>query len=132
MKSEVLHNNLPSLSIKTRSIRKFENFDSSVLNLDTLPSSKIFFNLGLARVVPFAVSVLVILVFLVLFTILVIVHKKKNKRDPESKDVEIIESTSREGIDPVEDQIRSEEMMFMRKVFPHIISFPNDDPGLNL
>ena len=81
--------------------------------------------------VPFAVSVFVIIVFTVLFTILVVVHKKKNSSSTENINVQnneaIMELSKGE-----EDPMRGEQLRFMRTVFPHIIKFPNDDPGLNL
>jgi hypothetical protein len=73
----------------------------------------------------------VILVFIVLFSILVVVHKKKNSRSTGITNVQNSEAIM-EPSKGVEDPIRAEQLRFMKTVFPHIIKFPNDDPGLNL
>ena len=80
---------------------------------------------------PLAVNVFVILVFILLFTILIVVHKKKNSRSTDITYVQNSESIMEPSIG-VEDPMRAEQLRFMRTVFPHIIKFPNDDPGLNL
>ena len=68
-------NSIPSLLPKGPQF-PWKPSDSN-LSADILPSTQIATNMELARMVPFSVSVFVIIVFIVLFTILVVVHKKK-------------------------------------------------------
>ena len=99
-------------------------------SLPFLPSTKLDLNLSLARTVPVAVSVFVILVFISLFAVLVIAHKKKNIVQAGLRE-ETCDQSTKEDVEE-KDSIRIEEMRFMRSVFPHIIQFPNKEPGLNL
>ena len=120
-----------SLEIKSTLLSPPKKPSDSNFSLNILPSRKMATNIALARIVPFAVSVFVIIVFIVLFTILVVVHKKKNSRSTEIINVQNSEAIKKPSIQ-VEDPIRAEQLRFMRTVFPHIINFPNYDPGLNL
>merc|ERR1711915_1107300 len=130
--TRVISNTYSNRNIKSvLALRPRDKLVPNLPNLPTLPASKILFNLGFAKVLPVAVSFVFITVFLILFTILVVVHKRKNMRSvealPKASDV-----GDKEVANDAEDPVRAEQMKFMRTVFPHIMKFPNDDPGLNL
>ena len=61
-------------------------------------------------------------------------RKKKNGEEErgESTVSEVVTSTSVESPESIKAAIHKEEVLFVKRVFPHIISLSEEDLGLNL
>eukprot|EP00092_Neocalanus_flemingeri_P002792 GFUD01002989.1.p1 GENE.GFUD01002989.1~~GFUD01002989.1.p1 ORF type:complete len:276 (+),score=56.75 GFUD01002989.1:83-910(+) len=117
-----------------RSSRNLE-LDYASYDIDTLQSTTKL-DLSSANVLPLALSLVLIVIIISIIAILVLVHKMKNGSVDkvitlEAGDLNTSFEEPTEPKEPKGDKIM-EEVLFMRKVFPHIINFPNDEPGLNL
>lgn len=68
-----------------------------------------------------------------------VAHKKKAAALTKVRSIQKIEEGKKREIQKdvvpqpkVEVEVHNEEVLFMKRVFPHIISLPEDDLGLNL
>ena len=59
-------------------------------------------------------------------------QKKKGEEETESTVSEVVTSTSVESPESIKAAIHKEEVLFVKRVFPHIISLSEEDLGLNL
>jgi len=80
--------------------------------------------------IPVALSLVVIVVIISIITILVLVHKMKNGSVSKVINLEAGQpNTSFEEPKKEKDEKVMEEVLFMKKVFPHIINFPSEEPS---
>ena len=116
-----------------RSARKLD-LDYSSYDIDTLPNTtRLDLSLEKATGLPLVLSLVLIVIIISVITILVLVHKMKNGSVNEVIKLEAGQlNTSFEEPKGEKDEKVMEEVLFMRKAFPHIINFPSDDLGLNL
>ena len=103
---------------------------------NALPTTKnLATEVSLAKFVPHAISILVIVIFVVLFTLIVVLHKLKNVRQQQQQQQQV-----RQTISTARSQVEAElaklsdvnDVMFLKKIFPHVMRLPSDDLGLNL
>ena len=59
-------------------------------------------------------------------------ERKKKNGEEESPVSEVVTSTSVESPESIKAAIHKEEVLFVKRVFPHIISLSEEDLGLNL
>ena len=79
------------------------------------------------------VCVLVFVVFVaILVSVVVLYGRRKQKGNTEDNVEVVVEDDDKASTSTLEDSKLKGEMSFMKNVFPHIMSFPNKDPGLNL
>ena len=116
-----------------RSSRNLD-LDYASYDIDTLQSTtRLDLSLNKANALPLVLSLVVIVIIISIITILVMVHKMKNGDVSKVITLESgeLNTSFEEPKEPKGDKVM-EEVLFMKKVFPHIINFPNDEPGLNL
>ena len=115
--------------------RKGRTLDEDLQDI-VLPTAKnLATEVSLAKFVPHAISILVIVIFVVLFTLIVVLHKLKNVRQQQQQQREV-----RQTISTAKSQVEAElaklpdvnDVMFLKKIFPHVMRLPSDDLGLNL
>ena len=103
---------------------------------NALPTTKnLATEVSFAKFVPHAISILVVVIFVVLFTLIVVLHKLKNVRQQQQQQREV-----RQTISTARSQVEAElaklpdvnDVMFLKKIFPHVMRLPSDDLGLNL
>ena len=92
---------------------------------------------SLAKFVPHAISILVIVIFVVLFTLIVVLHKLRNVRQQQQQEREVRHTVA---VSSAKSQVEAElaklpdvhDVVFLKKIFPHVMRLPSDDLGLNL
>jgi len=103
-------------------------------------SNPVAMTMSRANTALLVICVLVFVVFVAILVFVIVVYRKRKLRKIKSEDTKKVlkdgtesshESVSSKG-STSDDGKLSGEMSFMKKVFPHIINFPNKDPGLNL
>ena len=98
-------------------------------------SSKIL-TVDVARFVPVTISILVIVIFVVLFTLIVVLHKLKNVRSLQSQPEQRVETanlTNRQRFEAELAKVPSiHDVNFLKNVFPHLMKVNESDLGLNL
>ena len=100
-------------------------------------SSKIL-TVDVARFVPVTISILVIVIFVVLFTLIVVLHKLKNVRGLQSQPEQRVEAatasmTNRQRFEAELAKVPSiHDVNFLKNVFPHLMKVNESDLGLNL
>ena len=122
----------PTFTVRGRKGKILEND----LRDNALPTTKnLATEVSFAKFVPHAISILVIVIFVVLFTLIVVLHKLKNVRQQQQQQREV-----RQTISTARSQVEAElaklpdvnDVMFLKKIFPHVMRLPSDDLGLNL
>ena len=122
----------PTLPMKGRTGRKLEETFRDIAQ----PTTKnLATEVSFAKFVPHAISILVIVIFVVLFTLIVVLHKLKNVREQQQQEREV-----RQTVSTAKSQVEAElaklpdvhDVMFLKKIFPHVMRLPSDDLGLNL
>jgi len=94
--------------------------------------------LDIAGLMPIIVTSFVIIVFIIMFSVLVVAHKRKAAALVRVKATQVTEEPKEEHKEKEQqneeqkNQVHNAELEFMRKVFPHIITLPEHDLGLNL
>ena len=68
----------------------------------------------------------------ILVSVVVLYGRRKQKGNTEDDVEVVVEDDDKAYTSTLEDSKLKGEMSFMKNVFPHIMSFPNKDPGLNL
>ena len=107
------------------------NFNLSRLDVELddkpLPTKHDVFQVSLAKFLPYSVTILVVVIFLVLFTVVVVLHKLKASRQQQTS--ELVSIQPKLEIPKTTDQ---NDLLFLKTAFPHVMRFPSDDLGLNL
>ena len=102
---------------------------------ETLPgsaSNTVTMTMSRANTALLVVCVLVFLVFVaILVSVVVLYGRRKQKENTEDDVEEVVEDGDKASTSSSDSKLKG-EMSFMKNVFPHIMSFPNKDPGLNL
>ena len=103
---------------------------------ETLPgstSNTVTMTISKANTALLVVCVLVFVVFVaILVSVVVLYGRRKQKGNTEDNVEVVVEDDDKASTSTLEDSKLKGEMSFMKNVFPHIMSFPNKDPGLNL
>ena len=94
-------------------------------SLPAIPKHRAF-DVSLAKFVPYSVTIVVIVIFLVLFTVIVVLHRLKTSKQRQRN--EAVNFQPKLEI-PKTDQ---NDLLFLKNAFPHVMRFPSDDLGLNL
>ena len=104
------------------------------LHDNALPTTKnLETEVSLAKFVPHAISILVIVIFVVLFTLIVVLHKLKNVRQQQQQQGQQRLTTARSQVEAELSKLPDiHDVMFLKRVFPHVMRLPSDDLGLNL
>ena len=88
---------------------------------------------GVAKIVPVSISILVVVIFVVLFTLIVVLHKLKNVRNVQQFQTQRSIEAARTRLEAELSKIPDiNDVKFLRSVFPHVMKLPSDDLGLNL
>ena len=119
----------PPTTITTRATTKVSLISQDNMRQDrslpTIPNHRAF-DVGLAKIVPYSVTIVVIVIFLVLFTAIVVLHKLKKSKQQQRN--EVVNFQPKLEIPKTTDH----DLVFLRNAFPHVMRFPSDDLGLNL
>lgn len=121
---------LPTSSVQSR---------NKVVPDVAMKSSEDLLNVNLAKFVPIAISILVIVIFVVLFTLIVVLHKLKNvggfqpRPQSRSNQGQSEAEVARTRLEAELDKLPGvEDVMFLKKVFPHVMRLNSTELGLNL
>ena len=82
---------------------------------------------SLSKFLPYSVTILVIVTFLVLFTVIVVLHRLKATRQQRSSELVDLQPTL-----DIPKANNPNDLLFLKSAFPHLMRFPSDDLGLNL
>lgn len=122
---------------------------TQVVNLPAAPTKTDLAMAALAfsGLLPVLIAGIVIIVFIGMFSFLVFAHKRKaaearvrsiqkseemKKERKKKKEENTASEVVIESPESIKDAIHKEEVLFVKRVFPHIISLSEEDLGLNL
>ena len=95
----------------------------------SLPTKHNLMEVSLAKFLPYSVTILVVVIFLVLFTVIVVFHRLKATQQRQSNQTNQVISIQPS---PETTKTHTNDLIFLKSAFPHLMRFPSDDLGLNL
>jgi len=129
-----------TVTVPTTSARDRNQVHNVVHSQDVaMKSSEELLNVSLAKFVPISISILVIVVFVVLFTLIVVLHKLKNvggfqpRTQPRPVQGPSEAELARTRLEAELDKLPGvDDVIFLKKVFPHVMRMNSTELGLNL
>ena len=124
---------LPTTTTTTEVPSTRASFNLSTFNVkleDTaLPTKHNVLEVSLAKFLPYSVTILVIVIFLVLFTVIVVLHRLKTTQQTQSNQANQVVNIQPS---PEITKTHTNDLIFLKSAFPHLMRFPSDDLGLSL